>query len=194
MNWETLLCLGDSITFGARSYCAYPDYAGASLEKALNNRWQVVTYAVNGHTAMDLQRLITANFANIKQFDAGVVSLLIGTNDVKKNINVSDFEIAYRQILLKIKLLAPGKRIFMIKIPHFPAGLAYPYTFEMNDTIKAYNQLLEKLAVEYNAKLVEFDLAETDFFDGIHLTAQGSFKAGQQLANFILQDKGILIK
>lgn len=190
MNWETLLCLGDSITFGARSYCAYPDYAGAKLEHILGNHWQVVTYAVNGHTAMDLQRLMTANFANIKQFDAGVVSVLIGTNDVKKNTSISDYEIAYRQILLKIKLLAPGKRIFMIKIPHFPPGLAYPYTFEMNDTIKAYNQLLEKLATEYKAKLVEFDFTEADFFDGIHLTAQGSYNAGQQLAQFILKDKG----
>ena len=163
MNWETLLCLGDSITFGARSYCAYPDYAGAALEKALKNHWQVVTYAVNGHTAMDLQRLMTADFANIKQFDAGVVSLLIGTNDIKKNTPISDYEIAYRQILLKIKLLAPGKRIFMIKIPHFPAGLAYPYTFEMNDTIKIYNQLLEKLATDYKARLVEFQFEEGDF-------------------------------
>jgi lysophospholipase L1-like esterase len=190
VNWETLLCLGDSITFGARSYCAYPDYAGATLEQTLGNQWQVVTYAVNGHTAMDLQRLMTANFVNIKQFDAGVVSLLIGTNDVKKNTAIGDFEIAYRQILLKIKLLAPGKRVFMIKIPHFPSGLAYPYTFEMNDTITAYNQLLEKLATEYRAKLLEFDLAETDFFDGIHLTPQGSLNAGKQLAQAILKDKG----
>ena len=190
MNWETLLCLGDSITFGARSYCAYPDYAGAALEKALKNHWQVVTYAVNGHTAMDLQRLMTADFANIKQFDAGVVSLLIGTNDIKKNTPISDYEIAYRQILLKIKLLAPGKRIFMIKIPHFPAGLAYPYTFEMNDTIKIYNLLLEKLATDYKARLVEFQFEEGDFFDGIHLTAQGSLNAGKQLAQFILYDKG----
>ncbi len=190
MNWETLLCLGDSITFGARSYCAYPDYAGATLEQNLGNHWQVVTYAVNGYTAMDLQRLMTANFANIKQFDAGVVSLLIGTNDVKKSTPIGDYEIAYRQILLKIKLLAPGKRIFMLKIPHFPAGLAYPYTFKMNDTITAYNQLLEKLAAEYGAKLLEFSFTEADFFDGIHLTTQGSLSAGQQLAQAILEDKG----
>jgi lysophospholipase L1-like esterase len=190
VNWETLLCLGDSITFGARSYCAYPDYAGSALEKKLHNHWQVVTYAVNGFTAMDLQRLITANFLNIKQYDAGVVSLLIGTNDVKKNTNIGDFEIAYRQILLKTRLLAPGKRIFMIKIPHLPAGLAYPYTYEMNDTVAAFNTLLEKLALEYGAKLMDFQLEEGDLFDGIHLTAQGSLNAGQQLADAILKDKG----
>jgi lysophospholipase L1-like esterase len=190
VNWETLLCLGDSITFGARSYCAYPDYAGAALEKTLRNHWQVVTYAVNGYTAMDLQRYITENFSNIKQYDAGVVSLLIGTNDVKKNTDINDFEIAYRQILLKIKLLAPSKRIFIIKIPHLPAGLAYPYTFEMNDTVTAFNNLLEKLAHEYQARLIEFELREEDLFDGIHLTAQGSYHVGQQLAAFILEDKG----
>ncbi len=193
MNWETLLCLGDSITFGARSYCAYPDYAGAALEKTLKNHWQTVTYAINGHTAMDLQRLITANFFNIKQYDAGVVSVLIGTNDIKKNTPIADYEIAYRQILLKIKLLAPGKRVFMIKIPSFPEGVAYPYTFEMNNTITVYNELLEKLAVEFKAKLVEFDLVEGDLFDGVHLSTQGSYNAGQQLAKFILQDKGKIL-
>jgi lysophospholipase L1-like esterase len=190
MNWETILCLGDSITNGARSYCAYPDYAGSILETTLGNRWQVVSYAVNGYTAMDLNRYITANYANIKQFDAGVVSLLIGTNDVKKGTDIHDFEIAYRQVLLKAKLLAPSKRLFMIKIPSFPPGVAYPYNFDMNKTVDAYNQLLEKLAVEYRVRLVAFELEEDDLFDGVHLSTKGSKSTGQQLARFILQDKG----
>jgi lysophospholipase L1-like esterase len=190
MNWETILCLGDSITNGARSYCAYPDYTGDILEKTLGNRWQVVSYAVNGYTAMDLNRYITANYHNIKQFDAGVVSLLIGTNDVKKGTDIQDFEVAYRQVLLKARLLAPGKRLFMIKIPSFPPGVSYPYNFDMNKTVALYNQLLEKLAVEYRARLVEFVLEEDDLFDGVHLSTKGSRSTGEQLAKFILQDKG----
>ncbi len=46
MNWETLMCFGDSITIGARSYCGYPEYAGNYLEKELGNKWNIINHAI----------------------------------------------------------------------------------------------------------------------------------------------------
>ncbi len=65
MNWETLMCFGDSITIGARSYCGYPEYTGFSLQKELGNYWNVINHAISGHTAIDLNRYITVNFHNL---------------------------------------------------------------------------------------------------------------------------------
>lgn len=41
MNWETLLCMGDSITIGSRSYLGYPEYAGHYLSTETNKKWNV---------------------------------------------------------------------------------------------------------------------------------------------------------
>jgi lysophospholipase L1-like esterase len=61
MNWETLLCLGDSITIGARSYLGYPDYAADYLKQKTNKNWLAVNYAVSGYTTIQLARHMVTN-------------------------------------------------------------------------------------------------------------------------------------
>lgn len=190
MNWETLMCFGDSITIGARSYAGYPDYAGNSLEKSLGNNWDVVNHAVSGFTAMDLARSMTTNFANLKQFAPGIITVLIGTNDVKTKTSSEDFEMSYKQVLVKALLLAPYQNVVLIKIPLFPKSIAYPYNYAMNDKIKCFNEIISELANHYNLRNIEFELSKADFFDGVHLNAKGSMNAGKQLAAFIETEKG----
>ncbi|HET6245060.1 MAG TPA: SGNH/GDSL hydrolase family protein, partial [Bacteroidia bacterium] len=169
MNWETLMCFGDSITIGARSYCGYPEYAGNLLEKKLGNNWNVINLAVCGYTAMDLARYISSNFSNLKQFEPGIISILIGTNDVKKNTLPSDFEIAYRQVILKALLLSCNRNVVLIKLPFFPKNVAYPYNFGMNNKVDSCNEIIDQLAVNYNLRAMEFHLNDADLFDGVHL-------------------------
>ena len=67
MNWETLLCLGDSITFGARSYFGYPEIAGNILEEKLSKSWNIINHSTNGFTTIDLIRSLNPVLTNYKQ-------------------------------------------------------------------------------------------------------------------------------
>jgi lysophospholipase L1-like esterase len=191
MNWETLMCFGDSITIGARSYCGYPEYAGAELQKTLGNKWNVINHSVSGYTAIDLARYITGHFSNLRDFAPGIVTILIGTNDVKKNTGKEDFRIAYEQVVLKAMLLAPSKNVVLIRIPAFPRNIAYPYNYGMNALIHEFNNVISRIAGEWKLRVMDLAVHDNDLYDGVHLSAQGSANCGQQLAQFIKADKGI---
>jgi lysophospholipase L1-like esterase len=192
MNWETLMCFGDSITIGARSYCGYPEYTADFLEKSCGNNWNVINHAISGYTSMDLARYITANFNNLKQFAPGIVTVLIGTNDVKCNTSPEDFAIAYKQVIVKAMLISPSKNIVLIKIPSFPRNVAYPYTFAMNSRVETFNGIISEIAKKFKLRTLELQLSDEDLFDGVHLNAVGSAHAGRQLASFIEADRGVL--
>jgi len=184
------MCFGDSITIGARSYCGYPEYTGNFLEQDLGNKWNVINHAVSRYTAMDLARYITANFSNLKQFEPGVISVLIGTNDVKLNTAPSDYKIALEQVILKSMMMAQLKNVVLIKIPSLPKKVSYPYLYSMNERIITLNQIIQDVSAAHGLRTLELQLSDADLFDGVHLNAAGSKNAGQQLARFILADKG----
>ena len=191
MNWETLMCFGDSITVGARSYFGYPEYAGNYLESEIGNKWSIINHSVSGYTAVQLYRYITSDFHNLMSHTPGIITVLIGTNDIKNNTSPENFEIAYNQILLKSKLIAMKSNVLLITIPHFPKKIMYPYFFSMNEKVAEFNQIIKKLAVKNNLRTFSFNISDDDLFDGVHLSEEGSKKTGKQLADFIMADKGV---
>lgn len=191
MNWETLMSFGDSITIGARSYCGYPEYAGSILEKEIGNYWNVINHAVSGYTAVDLHRYISAHFNNLASFTPSIVTVLVGTNDIKSGTSADNFEIAYNQILIKAKLIAMKSNVVLIRIPHFPKKVMYPYNFEMNKAVVKFNEIIESMSSRHNLRVLKFNVSDEDLFDGVHFNEQGSRNAGMQLAEFIFADKGI---
>ncbi len=191
MNWETLLCLGDSITFGARSYLGYPEVCGNILQKNLGNNWNVINHAANGNTAIDLIRSLDKNWNNLKENFPGILTILIGTNDIKIKTPEEDFLIAYNLLVVKSRLLAINNNIILLKIPEFTNKVFYPYNFQMNENVKSFNALIESIAHEHNLRLLGLELKNDDYFDGVHLNNKGCMNAGNQLAEFILKDKGI---
>lgn len=193
MNWETLICFGDSITAGARSYLGYPEYAGHVLSAHLKKEWNIINYSANGLTTIGLVRSVNEKFHSLNSFNASMVSVLIGTNDLKENITAEEFEIAYSQLLVKLKLICKSNHILLIKIPQLPAGVMYPYHFNMNEKISLFNGVIETIAKKHHLKVFEFNISGDHFFDGVHLNEAGSKVCGTQLANFILRDKGISI-
>jgi lysophospholipase L1-like esterase len=191
MNWETLMCLGDSITIGARSYCSYPEYAAAELEKEIGNHWIIINHATSGFTAIDLSRSITANFNNLKKFQPSIITVLIGTNDVKSNVPSEDFEIALNQIVLKAKLIVQNKNVVLMTLPFFPEGIMYPYKYGMNSKIEEFNTIIKSMAKKHGIRTTSFEISTNDLFDGVHLNSDGAKKVGRQLCDYILKDKGI---
>jgi len=189
VNWETLLCIGDSITYGARSYAGYPEYAGRELEKRLSKQWNVINESVSGFTTIDLCRQLSGNYSNLKGQAPSIITIMTGTNDVKLGIDVDKYAMAYSQLITKAKIIT--KNVILLKLPHFSKGVMYPYTFEMNSNIDAYNIEVEQLAKKHSVRCHEFDFKDSFFFDGVHLNEEGSESIALQLANLILSDKGV---
>ena len=82
MNWETLRCYGDSITFGARTYLGYPEYCSQTLQAKTEKLWNTQNIAVSGYTVLDLLRHIDQHPLFVSKHNCPeVVTVLIGTND-----------------------------------------------------------------------------------------------------------------
>ena len=186
MNWETLLCFGDSITIGARSYLGYPEYCGDTLQTQTGKHWMVVNHAVSGYTTSDLVRSIDQNWANLMQVRPEVVSLMIGTNDLKSKTSDQDFKIAYSQLLLKAHLLAGHSNLIVYQIPYLQEGVMLPYKLEMNRRIDELNSIILDLAHGQGYLTAKMQSDPSHFFDGVHLNGQGSLAWGKQLAQKIL--------
>ena len=187
MNWETLICLGDSITIGARSYLSYPDYCGSKLKEATSKYWNVVNHAKSGMTTIELVRSITDNFNNLISHQPNVITILIGTNDLKSDTPSSDFEIAYTQVIVKAKLILRTQNIILFEIPELQKGIMLPYNISMNQKVLEFNKIIQQLGKEHKLMVKKFAADQTDFYDGVHLNETGSKNWGTQLADIILQ-------
>jgi lysophospholipase L1-like esterase len=194
MNWETILCLGDSITIGSRSYLGYPEYVGNFLEKHIGNQWNVVNHATCGFKAIDLHRSITQHFMTLQNFQPSLATIMIGTNDLKSPTNLEDYRLAYQQVILKTKLMLGNSNIILLKVPKLPAVVKYPYKFEMNTNIDELNVIVSELGKANKLKVLEIKLQDDDLFDGVHLNDKGAKSFAEQLGKFILLDKGIVVR
>jgi lysophospholipase L1-like esterase len=191
MNWETYLALGDSITIGARTYQGYPEFAGRNLQTSLDKYWNVINHAQCGFTAIDLVRYVDLHFSTLLKHQASITTIMIGTNDVKKNTSVHDFEIALNQLILKAKLLTPSSKVVVLNIPQFPKGVMYPYTFEMNTKIAEFNQSIERISKEHQIQNLGVKLEHNDLYDGVHLNQIGVEKVASHISDFVLLERGI---
>lgn len=193
MNWETLLCLGDSITIGARSYAGYPEYTAHYLSLALEKDWNVLNCAVSGYTAIDICRHFDLQLSNLSALKPDFATVLIGTNDVKKGTSEENYRLALRLLLLKCKLLLGNQNFVVLSIPELAAGIKYPYTLRMNTGIGAFNRIIEEETAATGVRNLRLRLEPDDFFDGVHLNEAGCKSVGKQITQIILEDKGLIV-
>lgn len=193
MNWETIMCFGDSITIGARSLLAYPEYCGHMLSEQTRKQWNVVNHATSGFTTIDLCRSVTNNFYNLKQFKPEIITLMIGTNDLKCKTSHSDFTIAYQQLLIKLRLIIGNSNIILLEIPELKEGVMLPYKVSMNKMVESYNSIIHELGDRMNFSVKAMTSSEDDFYDGVHLNDNGSKRWGKQLAEMILAERFTMV-
>ena len=116
-----------------------------------------------------------------------MASIMIGTNDIKSNTPLWEFEIAYSLMLLKTKLIVGSNHIVLNKIPLLQKGVMLPYSLKMNKTIIAYNEIIEKLSQREGVILNSMPESSDIFLDGVHLNDLGSSLWGEALSDKIME-------
>jgi len=180
------MCLGDSITIGSRSYLGYPEYAARFLSVKTQKDWNLYNCARAGFTTIDLVRHIDSKWGDLKLVKPDLITIMVGTNDLKRSTTADDFAIAYRQLIVKSRLLLGNANLLLLKIPLLQTGVMLPYHSEMNTLVKVYNEIIQEIADELGLLCHEMICQPEEFFDGVHLTDAGSRSWGQQLTDFIL--------
>ncbi len=178
MNYQNVLCLGDSQTFGARSYGCYPLYLADILEQKTPYIWRVINRSTNGHTARDLWFRVNYEAEPIK--DTYQACILIGTNDVAENKDIGIFEKYYKQIV--VTLLVKGYRsIYCGQIPPIFADGHVFFKKGSADRINDFNHCIENIVSSFErVNFVELSgLDRSCYEDPVHFNEKGN----QQVAN-----------
>lgn len=190
MNWESMLCMGDSITRGARSYLGYPEIAADLLGRKTRVSWATWNFAWNGYRAIDLLRAVDEHRASIAQFQPSLCTIMVGTNDAKEGVPVADYALVMAQLVTKARLLTQNRHVMLLGVPRLARGMSLPYNAAMNAPIDAYNTALRTLAEEARCAFLELRCEEGDLVDGVHLSNAGTRSFATQLRDRILQDRG----
>jgi lysophospholipase L1-like esterase len=187
MNWETLLCLGDSITIGARSYLGYPEHCGAVLQRTTGRNWNVANHAVSGFTTIDLARSLDERSAAFRALAPGLITLMIGTNDLKGPTAIDDLDIAYTLLVTKVGLIIGNSNVLLLEIPPIQDGVMLPYRGEMAASVGVFNERIRSIGQNNGFRVERFITRPDDFFDGVHPGPVGVERWGGQLAEMIMR-------
>ena len=185
MNYQNLLCVGDSQTFGARSYGCYPLYLGRFLSERSPYDWRPINRSTNGHTARDLWFRVNYELEVIQ--DTYQACVLIGTNDVGCNTDPEIFNEYVRQSL-RAFAIRKYKAVYFAEIPPiFPDG----HVFFPKDCARRREALNERLAALVSesaiARWVELpNLTRECYEDAVHFNETGNRRVAESFAEAIL--------
>jgi len=188
MLYEHGVCLGDSLTVGARSRYGLAEGLSDHLNRATNKRWLFRCEAVNGETVLQVLRRMDQKPWLWK--DATFCTLLIGTNDAKGAVDTPAeiFRMLYGQILDRLvvaKLLVyPG----LVPDLQLGASLASPYDSRCAERIQRFNAAIR---AECEGRGLGDALADTTgltadcYADGVHFTEMGIDELARRFAEKI---------
>ena len=181
MIWNEILCLGDSITCGARD--EYKRSYPLELSKILKDRTGEIyichEHAICGQTSAELLKK-TWDAAKSRKA-SNIALLLIGTNDSNYKIPVESYEDNIRQII----------DILRIHSMHIIVGLLpklgfTPIYYKNSNLTDDYNNVLLKLSKELNFDICNLSGVEHYYIDGVHFTNKGYVEIAKKFANTIL--------
>jgi len=185
MNYQNVLCLGDSQTFGARTYGCYPLHLARILSQKSRYQWRAINRSRNGATARDLWFRVNEEIDTV--LDTYQACLLIGTNDVGEDKDEDLFAEYYRQILRTL-LVKKYKSVFCGSIPPvFADGHAF-FSRETCERRERFNVRLRSVVAEHTeVSLVPLDHLENDcYVDPVHFNERGNLAVAEAFAAAIL--------
>jgi len=170
-----ILCIGDSLTFGARDEYGlhYPELLSRKLSEKYDQWWSAVNHGISGETTAQILRRC---LGHVRAYpEAADVFLWAGFNDAKTNVATppdlykENMESMIRSILFR------DRACYVFQLP-LMEGFGAP-DFMDNDLIRAYNDKLLALNIKYmkhRFTLLSAPLKAEHRNDGVHLTHAGN--------------------
>ena len=181
MIWNEIVCLGDSITFGARD--EFDRSPSIELSKIMKEKTGEIyichNYGISGETSVDLLKRTWRAVTSHRS--AKIVTIMIGTNDTQKNIPVEIYEDNMRQIIDMCRV--NGLYIVLTTLPKL--GFT-PLYFKNSELIEDYNEVIIKLSKEYNLDLTSMSGVEQYYVDGVHFNNEGHKEIATRWSKTIL--------
>ena len=168
-----IICLGDSLTFGARDEFArsYPAELARIIRERTGRFYVCLNYGINGQTTS--QMLARAYSALAPHQDATLMLFMGGTNDSK----VPMPRVLYRDNVESIILLGQALGIEVgvgLLPPIYGPGLPCYSQDAGNIEIAGYNAILEELIVQHGCLRADFrGYGPERYCDGIHMNHAG---------------------
>lgn len=188
--FEHGVCLGDSLTAGARSRHGLAEALADQLNRASGKRWLFRCGATNGETVLQLLRRMDQTPWLWR--DVTFCTLVIGTNDAKGTVNTppGEFRMLFGQLL--DRLVVAKLMIFPGLIPDLQvnASLASPYDSSCVERIAGFNDVIraECLARGLDRWLVDLTGLPADCYaDGVHFSAAGIEAVARRFATRIAE-------
>lgn len=188
MLFEHGVCLGDSLTTGARSRYGLAEGLSDQLNRATNKRWLFRCEAVNGETVLQVLRRMDQKPWLWK--DATFCTLLAGTNDAKGTVDTPPeiFRLLYGQILDRLVvgqlLVFPG----LVPDLQLSASLASPYDSKCAERIQRFNEVIKAECASRGLADWIVDttaLPAACYADGVHFTEAGIDELARRFAGKI---------
>ena len=179
MIWNEILCLGDSLTSGARDLYgrSYPAELGSMMSSETNEFYYCHNFSINGETSSDLQKRAWNNISAGK--NSKIMILIVGTNDSEAKIPADIYEDNIRQIVNIARVF--GMYVILGTIPN----IGFTPLYLNPKYIKQYNSIIKKLSKDMKFDLV--DLSNIDMCDGVHFTHEGNVEVATRFKNHILK-------
>lgn len=182
MIWNQILCLGDSLTYGARDQYgrSFPVELGKIMSEKTGEFYICHNYGVNGETSSDLLRRAW-NIIKANQ-DCKIMTLWIGTNDTKNPTPLDIYEDNLRQIILCAKVF--GMRVIIGTIPKLTFS---PFYMNNRDYTDKYSLVVRKVAKDLSIEICNFEGMEKYLIDGVHFTNEGNVEIAKRFSKIITQ-------
>lgn len=184
MIWNEILCIGDSLTYGARDEYgrSYPLELAKIMTDKTNEFYICHNYGINGETSSDLLRR-SWNILKSNR-DSKICLLMIGTNDTKKPTPLDIYEDNMRQLILSIRVNG------MIPIVATLPDLKFtPYYAKNRGWILKYNKLIVTMSKKLDFLICEMDNLSEHLVDGVHFTNKGYKEIAKRWSKKILSLK-----
>jgi len=180
MIWNEILCLGDSITFGARDRYrrSYPLELAKILFEETGEFYYCHNFSTCGDTSSDLASKVWGAVSSYKNSKIAVI--MIGTNDTQVSIPVDIYEDNLRQIIMTVKIA--GMIPILVTLPQLGKT---PLYIKNKDYIKKYNKVLYNLSKTLGCEICDASRTEEYYIDGVHYTHEGYKVLAKRIANNI---------
>lgn len=174
-----IACIGDSITFGYGLRSPFTDSYPAVLQTMLGEEYTVRNFGFSARTLSqtgDRPYMKEMMYAQAKAFEPDVVTIMLGTNDVKpENWREKDYEDSLNQMISDMKELPSHPKI-LICLPATVHGERWG--IKDSTIVAGAIPILLKVAAQENLPVIDTHAATADyaehFPDFIHPDVEAS--------------------